>query len=356
MELTMTSRRSLLLGGVAAAGGAIIGTLPFVRDANALPAGSKVVFADFGGTLRDARRTSLFAPFEAETGAQIIYADVDMARFQLMAERGRSEWDVADINGSDAVRFAKAGLLETLPDSVPRSEFVPDAYKNVATGGYAINNAIAYNANELPKGKVPEAWTDFFDLAKLPGRRGMLRGFALTYLEAALIADGVPPEKLYPVDFDRAFAKLDTIRDQVLFAANVADAQQALVQGSVAMTILPSGRTYAVKQQNDAIDITWNQAFLSSWTASGVPKGAPNPEGAFALLTAIMDPKRQAHFAELSAYGPAAAGAFEFMKPEAIARLPNSPDHLKIAIAIDQEKLAEQRGEMLKRYLAWVGG
>lgn len=354
MTLRGTTRRNVLVGGGALIGSAALAPFARAQETKNL-AGTTVVFADFGGTVRDIRRKVFFEPFEQATNARVISADMDMARFQLMAERGRGEWDLADLNGSDVVRFYDSGGLLKLPDYVKKSEYTPEKYKDYAAGGYAINHCIGYNTDELPKGSVPNSWVDFFDLERFPGRRGLLRGFSLSALEAALIADGVPHEQIYPVDFERAFAKLDTIRDQVVFSANFAAGQQALAQGSVAMSLLTSGRILPVREQNPAVGIVWNQAFLATWTASGVPVGAPNPEGAFALLDFMMDPQRQAQFAA-SGYGPAAQGAMEHIDEKTLDILPNSPEHFKVALQIDQEKLARQREEILRKYLEWVGG
>ena len=57
---------------------------------------------------------------------------------------------------------------------------------------------------------------DFFDTAKIPGKRG-LRKSAKATLEMALMADGVPAGEVYDLldtdaGVDRAFAKLDSIK------------------------------------------------------------------------------------------------------------------------------------------------
>ena len=55
-------------------------------------------------------------------------------------------------------------------------------------------------------------WADLFDTAKIPGKRTFYKWSAPGVLEIALLADGVAPDKLYPLDLDRAFKKLDTIK------------------------------------------------------------------------------------------------------------------------------------------------
>ena len=58
---------------------------------------------------------------------------------------------------------------------------------------------------------VPASWADFWDVKRFSGPRG-LRNNPRGTLEIALLADGISAEKLYPLNLDRAFAKLDELR------------------------------------------------------------------------------------------------------------------------------------------------
>ena len=69
---------------------------------------------------------------------------------------------------------------------------------------------LGYNT-DATAGQVPEGWADFFDTAKFPGKRGFWDYSAGGIFEFALLADGVAPADLYPLDLERATAKLDTI-------------------------------------------------------------------------------------------------------------------------------------------------
>ena len=64
---------------------------------------------------------------------------------------------------------------------------------------------------DFAQGKAPLTWPDFWDAKKFPGPRGYYN--APTYsLEFALIADGVPKDKLYPIDVPRALKSLDRVK------------------------------------------------------------------------------------------------------------------------------------------------
>ncbi|WP_374591524.1 extracellular solute-binding protein [Novosphingobium sp.] len=83
----------------------------------------------------------------------------------------------------------------------------------------------------------PTSWADFFDLEKYPGNRGMGAGGQgiIANMQYALIADGVKPEELYPLDIERALAKLSTIKDNLVLWEASPKGIEALVAGDVVM-------------------------------------------------------------------------------------------------------------------------
>jgi putative spermidine/putrescine transport system substrate-binding protein len=96
---------------------------------------------------------------------------------------------------------------------------------------------------------------DFFNTKKFPGKRGM-RKTPKANLEMALIADGVANKDVYEMlatdaGVDRAFAKLDTIKDHVVWWEAGAQPPQLLADGEVAMTTAYNGRIFnAIAEEN----------------------------------------------------------------------------------------------------------
>ena len=80
----------------------------------------------------------------------------------------------------------------------------------------------------MPCAECPKTWADLFDAEKFPGKRTFYKWSAPGVIEAALLADGVAPDKLYPLDLDRAFKKLDTIKDDIIWWIGGAQSQQLL--------------------------------------------------------------------------------------------------------------------------------
>lgn len=310
-----------------------------------------VVVADFGGTTREARKRVYFDPFTQETGIGVITPDWDPAKYELMASRGRSQWDGADTPPLFAVKLADDRALQRLPASVARSEVVSAPYRDYDTGGYTISINQGYLKTQFG-GRGPESWADFWDLKKFPGKRAMSVGFYM--IEPALLADGVAPDALYPLDFERAFAKLDEIRDQTLFYKTLAEGQLYLQAGTVAIAQLTNGRLYGLQQQGVELEVVWNEALYQGWNGATVPNGAPHADAMFALAQFMMDPQRQATFSEATGYGPANPKALELMDDALLAQMPNSPEHLEIGVTIDPTELVKQQAEYLEKTTRWL--
>lgn len=75
-------------------------------------------------------------------------------------------------------------------------------------------------------------------------------------LEAALLADGVPMDELYPLDLDRAFAKLDTIKDDIVWWTKGAEPSQMLSTGEADYALAWSGRIATAKDEGSPLICT----------------------------------------------------------------------------------------------------
>ena len=307
-----------------------------------------VVFADYGGTTRIARSAAFLAPFSREFGVRPVFADADPAKLALFAESKSAEWDLIDLDSWDTVRFSEQGLLAKLPADVTRADLVPKEYRAYASGGYNASVGFGYHTEG---NATPKTWADFFDLEKFPGKRA-LPNFAYFQAESALLADGVACEDLYPLDLDRAFDKLDEIRDDVLFYDSFGQAVQFLAQGSVSMALLANSRVQILKEQGLPVDFVWQDAFFQ-WTAAAVPTHAPHADAAFALVDFMSQPENQAQMARLTKYGPMSSEAEKLLDQATLEQLPNA--HLDTACEVDNAGLAANIDEYGKAYAEWLG-
>jgi putative spermidine/putrescine transport system substrate-binding protein len=102
------------------------------------------------------------------------------------------------------------------------------------------------------------------------------------------------------------------------------------------------------------VETVWNQALYQGWNGATVPRGAPHADAMFALAEFMMDPKRQAAFSKVTGYGPTNPKALEQMDDALLAQMPNSPEHLRVAVTIDPTELVKQQVEYLDKTTKWL--
>lgn len=315
----------------------------------------RIVLADYGGAVRDASQKAMYDPFTKETGIRISFADADVAKLRLMVEGRRATWDIMVADGFDTYPLIGDRLIQRLPAWVTRNDLVPADAQDYATGQNAYSICQGFRPDQL-KGKTPETWADFFDVTKIPGKRAIPSNVPFGVPEMALLADGVKPEDIYPLDFDRAYAKMDELRPHILFGDSYGACQQFLQAGSVAIAMIPNGRFYDLQVRGIATETVWNEALLFAWSSTAVLTGAPHSDAAFALNDYMAQPEPQAELAKLIPYGPNNSKALDLLDRDVLDRLPTSPEHLRIALRIDQRELANVQAEYSDRFTKWIAG
>src|SRR2546428_4039994 len=214
MHTTRLSRRRFL---TTAAAGALATAALAGAVASAKAAGkNELVFVGFGGSYQDGQTKALFDPFEKETGIKVVQTTgVDLAKLRAQIQSRNVEWDLVSI--PDRLRYTavKDDLLTRLNyGAINAKDVMPQLVTEYAVGCVTIPMLLTYSTKAYAQGKAPLSWPDFWDAKKFPGPRGYYN--APTYsLEFALIADGVPKDKLYPLDVPRALRSLDRVKPDV---------------------------------------------------------------------------------------------------------------------------------------------
>ncbi|MGA1838732.1 extracellular solute-binding protein [Herbiconiux sp. 11R-BC] len=319
--------------------------------ASPAPGGGTVVWADYGGSTNESFNAVFFDDFTAETGTEVVSTTIAGAVQNEMFEGGPGDYD-AQMTGLAEVGLYKDSL-QVLPDSVPRGDLLPAEVQDYAFGGMMIGYAQAYVTDTFPDGG-PQNWADFWNVEKFPGMRAVPGEYHDYMFEAALLADGVAPADLYPLDFDRAEAKLDQLRPYLTFYTEYPQVQQLLSSGSVALAFGPNGLFAGLQNQGVDTTVVWDGAFVEA-NLFVIAAQAPNPENTFALATFLADPEKQAAFSERTNYGPSSSAAFDYMSPEAIDRLPNAPSHTA-TVPADAQGRSDAYAESVDRYTAWLAG
>jgi putative spermidine/putrescine transport system substrate-binding protein len=345
----------------------------FAGVTGAAMAEGEVVVMSWGGAYEKSQVEAYNKPFAAETGITVtmVAADNPATPLKAQVEAGNVTVDVADVEFSDAVRLCDEGLLEPIDHSIlppgddgtPATEdFIDGALQDCAVASIVWSTAVAYNTANVEG--TPTTMADFFDTEEFPGKRG-LRKSAKATLEMALIGDGVPAGEVYDTlgtseGVDRAFAKLDEIKSDIVWWEAGAQPAQLLADGEVAMTTAYNGRIFnAQVAEGQPFEIMWDGQILD-YDLFVIPKGAKNPENALKYIVYSTDTKRLADQASWISYGPARkssaahVGLYSDGKTEMAPHMPTSPEALKNALVNDFEFWVDMDAELNERFNAWL--
>lgn len=358
----------LLLSTVVASG---------LMAATSLANAGDITVVSWGGAYTTSQVEAYHKPWMAETGHTIKSEDYNggTAEIKAQVEAGNVSWDLVDVELSDAVRACDEGLLETidastLPDgddgTKASEDFLEGTLHDCAVANIVWSTIFAYDSSKIKKEDGPKTMADFFDLEKFPGKRG-LRKNPKANLEFALMADGVAAKDVYEVlateeGVDRAFKKLDSIKDSVVWWEAGAQPPQLLADGEVAMTTAYNGRIFnAVAGEGKPFEIVWDGQIwdLDLWV---IPKGAKNKDLALEFLKYSTGTKPLAAQASYISYGPARkssgplVGKYHDKDIDMGPQMPTSPDNLTNAVQNDFEFWADHQDQLSERFNAWLAG
>jgi len=349
------TRRGLLQGCSALALGAWggLGIAAPARAAAELK-GKTVVFASWGGAYQDAEKSCYCEPFAAATGASVVQdGPMNVAKFRSMIEGGAPDWDVADITIDFLYAGSGSNLFEKIDTKlVDTSRISPQFVHEYGIGCIVWSYNLGYSTKVFPAGKPqPQSWADLFDLKKFPGKRTLGDNVVAT-LEVALLADGVTPDKLYPLDVERALKKLDTIKSETIFWTTNSQSQQLFVDGEVGLGLILNGRAYDAANKGAPIALSWEQN-IQSIDYLVVPHGSRNRDAAMMLIDTMTQPDNQAKLANLIAYAPTNPAAFKGVDPKIEPWLSTAPDNVKKGFVINAAFWRDNLKTLQERWNTW---
>jgi putative spermidine/putrescine transport system substrate-binding protein len=311
----------------------------------------QLVLANWGGAAVEAMTRAFADGFAADTGARLVIdgSGPTPARIRTMVESGRVVWDVCDAGLGVATDLGRRGLLEAVDYRLVDRARVPDGFAGPwGVACSAVSTVLAWDRGALAE--VPTGWADFFDPSRAPGRRAVPRAM-VGVLEAATLADGVDPGRLYPIDVDRALAKIAALRPSLVAYGSAGEAERLLRDGQVAMACLPSVRLPTlITGAEDRFGFTWRDGVLAPgvWI---VPRG--NPAGAIAwrFIAGSLEPARQRVLFDRLGLSPGNPEAARALPPASRRFAATDPEHLAKQVVIDGPWYADHHAAAHRRYL-----
>ena len=343
------TRRNLLTRSAALAGiaPAIIGRRAAAEE--------KVLYINtYGGTIRAAETEAYYKPFTEQTGITIRPVEgVSLAKLKAAVQSGSYEFDMTILDLFDVYQARLQGLLEPVDlGTLDASKLAPGCLDNDGVYIRSLGTDLCYRTDKFPNGG-PKSWSDFWDVEKFPGNRSLYsQSFSATAY--ALIADGVPVDKLYPMDFDRAFRKLDAIKPHIKVWWTQGNQSEVLIRdGEVDMIDMWNGRAQALIDAGTPMQIVWNGGMLSK-SHYVVARGSPRAKLAWQFIQFSNQAQDQAAFSKILPYGPANPKAFDFMTPAQVAKCPTAADHAAVAYVPDAEWLGPRGAALRERWVQWL--
>jgi len=360
---------SILAGGVAAAA---ITAGAYAQEPVSL------TIVSWGGAYTQSQVRAYHEPYMEENPHVTIINDDGsanaLAGLRAQSQAGNVTWDLVDMLPSDAQLACDEGIilpidhdemLAAAPDGTPASEdFLPGSLGECFIPQIVYSTILAYNTDLFPEDAQPDSIEALFDVENYPGRRA-LQDRPGTNLEWALYADGVAPEDIYdvlatPEGQDRAFAKLDTIKEHIVFWTEGAQAPQLLADGEVVMATGYNGRMFdAAEVEGQPFAIIWDGQVVE-WDGWVVPADGPNLDVVMDYLYFATDTQRLADQASFISYGPARASSADLVGDHADLgidmneHMPTNPDNYFSPILLDNDFWTDYGDELRERFANWM--
>ena len=361
--------------------GAALAAVLFFTSAPPIADIEELTIVSWGGAYSTSQQNAYHDPYMANNpGIRIVNDDSSnesVAKLRAMNEIGNISWDLVDVVASDSIRLCDEGLaLEidfdkqlALGDdgSKPRADFGELLVNNCFIPQIVYSTTFGYRTDVSAwGGKTPKTIGDVFDVAKFPGKRSLQKA-PIFNMEWALLADGVPVDKVYEtlstdVGIERAFAKLDAIKDDTIWWSKGAETPQRLADGEAVIGSTYNGRLFSlIEEKKQPIAMMWDwQGFdLDGWI---VPAGlAPEREAAvFEYLRFATDTQRLADQAKWISYGPARkssaplVGKHADLGIEMAPHMPTDPKNARNTLLYNYEWWADNEDDLNNRFQAWL--
>jgi len=314
-----------------------------------------------GGAYDDIMRRFVYDPFTQETGVVVTPVAATVAKLLAMFRANNVELDVIDTGDGPLVTLERMGALAPVDYGSwkwTKPEDIGVEYRKPArVANFVYSTVLAFNKESFPDGKHPKTWAEFWDAGRFPGPRTLAdMATGQPNLEFALLADGVPRDKIYPMDLDRAFKSLTRIRPQIRkFWDTGALSAQLMSDKEVVLGSIWNGRLQTLIDKGAPLSFDWNENMIQIQALS-VFKGSPNAANAQKLIDFMMQAEVQAKYATALQYGPTNLKAFGLLTADQLARMPGGPRSKEVGFIQDIEWWETNRERVNRQWSRWILG
>ncbi|CAE6851739.1 hypothetical protein R69746_07385 [Paraburkholderia aspalathi] len=325
-------------------------TLLSVWSASARASTAKeIVLCAWGGEARNAFRNAYMDPFSKASGIKMDYdSSPDDGKIKAMVENKNVIWDVMDLDGFAAIKLGKQGFLRPIDYSVVSRVTLSGLASDFGAPAYLLSYVLIYDAQKFGA-NPPKSWVDFWNVGKFPGKRGLWKWMGGS-LEAALMADGIDKDKVFPLDVNRAMNKLKELKPNVLLWDSGADSLQLLRNGEVSMACVWHTRANVIQRESKGrFRYTWEQG-LASCDVWGVPMNNPAGNDVWQFIKFVQGIEPQLKLLSQLGNGPVTLAATAAV-PQALREdNPGTPENWARQCKINPEWWAQNYDATLQKY------
>lgn len=315
----------------------------------------QLTFVAYGGVTQDVMRDQWLDPWAETEGVTVIQdSPTDYAKLVAMVESGQPTWDLVDTEPFFPIQECGTVVQELDLSNIDASKLPAGTVSDCAVPLWGYSLLLVYNPavyGDTP----PTSFADFFDLERFPGTRLAPANAPSGPLEVALLADGVAPDELYPLDIDRALAKWEELRGKTAFWSTASESQQALESGSADMALVWSGRAAEATVNGASIEPVWSQN-LFGWASLSIPIGTPATALAQSAIENLLTPETQERLSEHIAYAPVNSDAEPDLRPEYAKYNVTAPEIVEQQVVQNAEWWAENQLTAVDAWSNWTLG
>jgi len=334
-----------------------------------------MTIVSWGGAYQNSQLKAYVEPYQAlHPEVNVVWDESSneaVAKLRAMNEAGNITWDLVDVVASDAIRLCDEGLAmeyepnELLAEGADGTSAEDDFGDLIVSDCYipqiVYSTTFGYRTDMVPEGAAaPSEICSVFDLETYPGKRALEKR-PINNMEWALLCDGVAKDEVYdvlatPEGQEQALAKLDTIKDNVIWWSAGADTPQLLADGEVFMGSTYNGRLFSViEEQNQPVGMMWDaQVFdLDGWIIpEGLDEARLNRVKDF--IKFATDTQRLADQAKYISYGPARMSSAPLVPEDMKQHMPTDPANAGNTFLYNYEFWADYRDDIDAKFQAWL--
>lgn len=316
----------------------------------------RLTYVSYGGTGQDAQIKAWQEPYTAKN-PNITFTNTsppDPAQVKAQVMTKQVQWNV--VTTAPYLATQNCGTLYeklNIP-GLDKSQFPPGILGECYVGDFRYSLVFSYSADKWPDpAKAPKTIADFFDTKKFPGKRGVVRAVQDGMLEQALLADGVAPEKMYPLDVERALKKWSSIRDDTVWAANPGALLQLITSKQVDMQFLVQARSQAALDAGANMVPVWDIT-VTSLDGLAIPKGSPHLDEIQKFLSFVMQPDSQARMSSIAGIAPSNLQAKPTFTANGNKVNAFGPANTGKTFQIDPGWWSQNFNQTVERFTAWL--